>query len=128
VNEGPAVLVRNGRVFIRYSASATDSNYCVGLLTASEDDDLLDPASWTKSPRPVFATWTVTGQYGPGHNSFTTTPDGATDIMVYHARNYRQIEGEALRDPNRHTRAQVLRWHADGKPDFGVPVADGARE
>jgi GH43 family beta-xylosidase len=125
VNEGPAVLIRNGRVFITYSASATDSNYCIGLLTADEDADLLDPDSWTKSPRPVFATWTVTGQYGPGHNSFTTTPDGKTDIMVYHARNYGRIEGEALRDPNRHTRAQVLEWNPDGTLNFGVPVPDG---
>ena len=27
VNEGPAVIVRNGRVFMTYSASATDANY-----------------------------------------------------------------------------------------------------
>jgi GH43 family beta-xylosidase len=125
VNEGPAVLIRNGRVFITYSASATDSNYCMGLLTANEDADLLDPRSWSKSPRPVFATWKVNDQYGPGHNSFTTTPDGTTDIMIYHARNYRHIEGEALRDPNRHTRAQVLEWNPDGSPNFGVPVPDG---
>jgi GH43 family beta-xylosidase len=125
VNEGPAVLIRNGRVFLTYSASATDANYCMGLLTADEGADLLDRASWTKSPRPVFATWTVAGQYGPGHNSFTTTPDGATDILIYHARNYGRIEGEALRDPNRHTRAQVLCWNADGTPNFGTPVPDG---
>jgi GH43 family beta-xylosidase len=125
VNEGPAVLIRNGRVFITYSASATDSNYCMGLLTADENSDLLDPGSWSKSPRPVFATWSVTGQYGPGHNSFTTIPDGQADIMVYHARNYRRIEGEALRDPNRHTRAQLLNWNPDGTPDFSVPVPDG---
>lgn len=125
VNEGPAILLRNGRVFLTYSASATDANYCIGLLTADEDADLLDPASWTKSARPVLATWTVHGQYGPGHNSFTTTPDGATDLLIYHARNYGRIEGEALRDPNRHTRAQVLHWNSDGTPDFGLPVPDG---
>jgi hypothetical protein len=125
VNEGPAVLIRNGRVFITYSASATDFNYCLGLLTAKDDADLLDPKSWTKSQRPVFATWTVNGVYGPGHNSFTTTPDGKTDIFVYHARQYRDIKGDPLNDPNRHTRAQVLRYNADGTPDFNVPVADG---
>jgi GH43 family beta-xylosidase len=125
VNEGPAVLIRNGRVFITYSASATDSNYCMGLLTADADADLLDPHSWSKSSRPVFATWTVNGQYGPGHNSFTTTRDGATDLLIYHARNYGRIEGEALRDPNRHTRAQPFHWNPDGTPNFGVPVPDG---
>ncbi|KAF4323925.1 hypothetical protein G195_001880 [Phytophthora kernoviae 00238/432] len=56
VNEGAAVLHRNGRIFVGYSASATDYNYCMGLLTADEDADLLDPASWVKSPKPVFQT------------------------------------------------------------------------
>ena len=54
VNEGPAVLIRNGRVFMTFSASAIDANYCMGLLTASADADLLDPASWKKSAEPVF--------------------------------------------------------------------------
>jgi len=125
VNEGPAVLIRHGRIFMTYSASATNEYYSVGLLTADENANLLDPASWRKSPRPVFATWSVNGVFGPGHNSFTTTPDGGTDIMVYHARSYREIEGHELDNPDRHTRAQPIRWRADGMPDFGVPVPDG---
>jgi GH43 family beta-xylosidase len=125
VNEGPAVLVRNGRVFMTYSASATDANYCLGLLAADEDADLLDPKSWTKSQSPVFATNDATGQFGPGHNSFTTSLDGKTDINVYHARNYREIVGDPLKNHDRHTRAQIVRWRADGTPDFGVPVPDG---
>ena len=48
VNEGPAVVKKNGKIFISYSASATDSNYCMGLLTASDTNDLLDPNSWTQ--------------------------------------------------------------------------------
>ncbi len=124
VNEGPAFLVRNGRIFMTFSASATNSNYCVGLLTADENADLLDPASWTKSPEPVFKTSERTGIYGPGHNSYTTTPDGNTDIFVFHGREYRDIVGHELDDPNRHTRAEVLRWKADGTPDFGEPQAD----
>jgi GH43 family beta-xylosidase len=124
VNEGPAVLIRNGRVFMTYSASATDANYAMGLLTASADADLLDVRSWSKSPEPVFRSNDETGQYGPGHNSFTVGRYGQ-DVMIYHARSYREIEGEPLRDPNRHTRAQNLRWNPDGTPDFGVPVPDG---
>ena len=124
VNEGPAILKRNGRIFLSYSASGTDANYCMGLLTASEESNLLDPASWSKSPQPVFQTSREHGQYGPGHNCFTTTADGQDDVLVYHARNYEKIEGDPLNDPNRHTRAQILRWNADGTPDFGVPVAD----
>lgn len=127
VNEGPAVLKRNGKIFISYSGSATDHHYCMGLLSASEDSDLLDPNSWTKSPVPVFQSNEETGQYGPGHNSFTTSPDGSLDIIVYHARNYKEIEGDPLYDPNRHTRAQVFGWNDDGTPNFGVPVPDTVR-
>jgi GH43 family beta-xylosidase len=124
VNEGPAVLIRNGRVFMTFSASAIDANYCVGLLTAAADADLLDPKSWAKSAEPVFRSSESAGIYGPGHNSFTTTPDRKIDIFVYHAREYRDILGSELADPNRHTRAQVLRWKADGTPDFGTPQPD----
>ena len=124
VNEGPAVLVRNGRVFMTFSASAIDANYCLGLLTASADADLLDPKSWRKSTEPVFRSSESAGLWGPGHNSFTTTPDGKTDILVYHAREYREILGSELADPNRHTRAQVLHWKPDGTPDFGAPQPD----
>lgn len=125
VNEGPAVLRKNGRVFISYSASATDFNYCMGLLIADENSDLLDPASWRKSLRPVFQTSEENGQYGPGHNSFTVSEDGRENVLIYHARNYKRIEGDPLYDPNRHTRAQRLGWKPDGTPDFGVPVVDG---
>jgi GH43 family beta-xylosidase len=126
VNEAPAVLVRNGRVFIAYSASATDHNYCMGLLTARENADLLDATSWTKSPQPVFCTNEANSQFGPGHCSFTVAEDGKTDLLVYHARPYRDVKPDPLRDPNRHTRVQVLRWREDGTPDFGVPLADDA--
>ena len=34
VNEGPSVLERNGHIFLTYSASATDENYCLGMLVA----------------------------------------------------------------------------------------------
>ncbi|UCF14625.1 MAG: glycoside hydrolase family 43 protein, partial [Phycisphaerales bacterium] len=79
VNEGPAVIIRNGRVFISYSASATDHNYCMGLLTASESSNLLDPKSWNKAHMPVFKSSADHGQYGPGHNSFTVGDGGKTD-------------------------------------------------
>jgi GH43 family beta-xylosidase len=119
VNEGPAVLIRNGRIFITYSASATDANYCMGMLSASESADLLHPGSWSKSATPVFQSDPAAGVYGPGHNSFTM--DGDRDVLVYHARSYRDIAGDPLYDPNRDTRAQVLGWNTDGTPRFGTP-------
>jgi GH43 family beta-xylosidase len=125
VNEGPAVLVRNGRVFLTFSASATDARYCMGLLTASAGADLLDRASWVKTPDPIFVTDAETIRFGPGHNSFTVAEDGVTDVLVYHARDYRDITGDPLYDPNRHTRVQRLYWHPDGTPLFGVPVGAG---
>ena len=76
VNEGPAVIKKNGKIFISYSASATDYNYCMGLLTAEDTSDLLNPLSWSKSNIPVFRTNYENGQYGPGHNSFTISEDG----------------------------------------------------
>jgi GH43 family beta-xylosidase len=125
VNEAPSVLIKNGRVWMTYSASATDANYCLGLLQAREDADLLDAKAWTKSPLPVLASYAPASQFGTGHNSFTTTPDGKIDILVYHARNYEKINGDPLGNPDRATRAQFLRWRADGAPWFDAPVADG---
>ena len=124
VNEAPAVLIRNGKVFVTFSASATDANYAIGLLWAEENADLLDTTSWHKLPEPVFYTNEALQRFGPGHNSFTVAEDGKTDIMIYHARDYKAISGEPLYDPNRHTRARVLRWTEDGMPDFGQELDD----
>lgn len=124
VNEGPAVLIRNGKVFVAFSASATDANYCIGLLWADENADLLDPTSWNKLPEPVFYTNEAVKRFGPGHNSFTVAEDGKTVVMIYHARDYKDINGEPLYDPNRHTRARVINWTKDGMPDFGQDLDD----
>ena len=123
VNEGPAVLFHGDRLFISYSASATDENYCLGLLWIDINADPLVAANWHKSPQPVFRTSYENRQYGPGHNSFTQTADGE-DVLVYHARNYTEIEGDPLYDPNRHTRLKLIRWQENGMPDFGIPPAD----
>ncbi|MDX6916628.1 family 43 glycosylhydrolase [Pectobacterium carotovorum] len=123
VNEGPAVIKHGERLFITYSASATDENYCIGLLWANADDNLLNPTSWHKSQQPVFTTHRANRQFGPGHNSFTQTETGE-DVLVYHARNYTEIEGDPLYDPNRHTRIKTFTWDRDGMPVFGEPPAD----
>jgi GH43 family beta-xylosidase len=125
VNEGAAVIKRNGKIFMVYSAAKTDANYCMGMLTASDTANLLSPSSWTKSATPVFQSSATNSQYGPGHCSLTVSPDGGDDILVYHARNYKDISGDPLNDPNRATRVQQFTWNADGTPNFGIPVADG---
>ncbi|WP_461218005.1 glycoside hydrolase family 43 protein [Lapidilactobacillus salsurivasis] len=123
VNEGPAVLISHGRVFITYSASATDENYAVGLLWADEHSDLLDSYSWHKLEHPVFKSSSKNHLFGPGHNSFTKTPDGQQDVIVYHARPYDNagIEGDPLDNPDRHAYAQTFTWDAQGFPVFGEP-------
>jgi GH43 family beta-xylosidase len=125
VNEGAATLKRNGKIFIVYSAAKTDASYCMGMLTASDTSNLLSPSSWSKSSTPVFQSSSANSQYGPGHCSFTVSPDGSDEILVYHARNYRDISGDPLNDPNRHTRIQQFTWNSNGTPNFGVPVKDG---
>lgn len=124
VNEGPAVLIKNGKVFITYSGSATGVDYCMGLLIANEGDDLLNPASWIKCQKPVFQSCSENGQYGPGHNSFTESEDGRDTILVYHARNYTELVGDPLYEPNRHARAQKIDFNEEGFPIFGVPYPD----
>jgi GH43 family beta-xylosidase len=123
VNEGPSAIARNGKVFITYSAAGTGAEYCVGLLSADEDADLLDAASWTKHPEPVFATSAEAGIFGPGHNAFTVDEHGR-DLLVFHARAYAEIEGDPLDNPDRHCRVQPFGWHADGTPDFGRPLPE----
>ncbi|MDG0856898.1 family 43 glycosylhydrolase [Roseateles puraquae] len=126
VNEAPAVLIHGGRVFMSYSAAGTGAEYCLGLLWADADADVMNPASWRKSPGPVFASSAEHGIYGPGHNSFLVEPDG-TVLNVYHARNYRDISGDPLKDTGRATRVQPVRFTADGMPDFGLPRPETAR-
>ncbi|WP_225743852.1 family 43 glycosylhydrolase [Marinilactibacillus sp. Marseille-P9653] len=121
VNEGPAVLKRNGKIFITYSASATDENYVMGLISADEDSDLLDGYSWKKSENPVFKSSEENSLYGPGHNSFTKSEDDQEDILIYHARPEKNKEGDPLDNPNRHANAQKFNWDESGFPDFGVP-------
>ncbi|MBO5278728.1 MAG: family 43 glycosylhydrolase [Lachnospiraceae bacterium] len=116
VNEGPAVLKHDGRIFLTYSASATGACYAMGMLSAREGADLLDPAEWRKERCPVLSTDEEKGIYGPGHNSFVKAEDGR-DVCVYHARTYEEIEGDPLHDPNRHAMLLEVTWR-DGRPVF----------
>jgi GH43 family beta-xylosidase len=123
VNEGPYAIVRNGKVFITYSASGTGAEYCMGLLTADAEADLLDPGAWTKHPVPVFTTSEANGIFGTGHNAFTVDENG-NDLLVFHARAYEEIVGDPLDNPDRHCRVQPFGWNEDGTPDFGVPLPE----
>lgn len=119
VNEGPAVLKHKGKIYVTFSASGTGPEYCVGLLEADINADLLLPASWKKYSTPLLTSRDLFGEYGPGHNSFTKDADG-TDLFVYHARSQRCFDRECgysqndpLFDPCRHARIRKIAW--DGK-------------
>lgn len=119
VNEGASVLKHNGKIFLTYSASATDSTYCMGMLVADEKDDLTNVRSWKKIESPVLVTDSEKGIYGPGHNSFTKSRDGKEDYLIYHARPYAEVDlAFALYDPNRHTWVKRIHYNENGYPIF----------
>ncbi len=117
VNEGPAVVKHNGKIYLTYSASDTGVNYCMGMLTIDEKADMLDPKAWTKKRYPVLATEEEKGIYGPGHNSFTVDDDG-DHVIVFHARTEKEIIGDPLYNPNRHAMLRNIIWGLDGEPKF----------
>lgn len=118
INEGPVILKRNGKVFLVYSASTTWSeDYALGMLTMDEASDPMDPSSWAKSMVPVFRKNVENGVFATGHNSFTVSPDGTEDWIVYHALSAPN-EDTSLRS----TRVQKFSWRSDGTPDFGIPI------
>jgi len=122
VNEGPAVLLHGDKIIVTYSASDTGWRYCMGMVWAYIDSDLLDPKSWHKSAEPVFKTNSESKMFGPGHNSFTTV--NGEDVLIYHCRSYMDIDGDPLYDPNRHARAQRFTYDENGLPVFGEPEGE----
>ena len=116
VIEGPAVIKRDGKIFMTYSASETGVAYCMGMMTADENADLLDPLSWRKERYPVLCSDEAAGIYGPGHNCFTVDEEGNT-ILVYHARTETEIVGNPLYNPNRHAMLMKVEWK-EGRPVF----------
>lgn len=119
VNEGPQILRNKDKLFLIYSASGCWTDYyALGMLTADASIDLMDSASWKKSPQPVFKKSPEHGVYAPGHNSFFTSPDGTEDWILYHANDKPNQGCGSYRSP----RAQRFTWNEDGTPNFGVPL------
>lgn len=120
IEEGPEALQHDGKLFLVYSASGSwTDDYCLGLLRLTGNDPL-DPRSWTKSPKPVLAG--STDVISPGHASFTTSPDGTQDWIVYHSARYAGAGWDRVIDTQRFT------WRADGSPDFGTPIGAGTQQ
>ncbi len=118
VNEGPTVLKHGDKIFVTYSASSTGVDYCLGMLSACVNSDLLDPLSWKKERYPVLKTDFDKGILGPGHNTFFEDENG--NIMTsYHARQYDEIKGDPLYDPNRHCYIMKVDFENE-KPVFKI--------
>lgn len=120
VDEGPSVLIANEKVYVTFSASGTGSEYCMGLLYADVNSNLMDKSSWTKVSTPLLTTEDLDGESGPGHNSFTVDENG-NPILVYHARPASHDEGKcgsynanSLVDPCRHARIKYVHFTNDG--------------
>ena len=117
VNEGPAVLKHHGKVYVTFSASATGACYCMGMLTADLNSDLLDPLSWRKSRWPVLQTDETLKVYGPGHNCFVRG-DENEHLTLLHFRSYEKITGDPLNDHNRHAHVMKVTFDENDAPDF----------
>ena len=118
LEEGPEFLEHDGQVFIIYSTRESWlPAYKLGQLRLKAPlTDPMNPDSIVKSG-PVF---TGTPQVlGVGHASFTTSPDGSEAWIMYHSKRAETPGWD------RDLRAQAFGWHADGSPDFGMPVPAG---
>jgi GH43 family beta-xylosidase len=118
LQEGPEFLPHAGQIFIIYSTRESWlKEYRLGQLRlTSAGADPMNPLDWEKRG-PVF---TGTDQvYGVGHASFTTSPDGTEDWIVYHSKV------STAPGWDRDIRIQRFGWNADGSPNFGVPIPAG---
>lgn len=131
IEEASAVLIHDDKIFIAYAGCTVDMHYCVCLLYADADVDLLNPDSWKKYPYPVLSTTDLTttvekgsykGIFGPGHNFFTVDESG-NPVIIYHARDwddtYPGATGDnkyGLVDPGRHAYAASVHFGKDGFP------------
>lgn len=118
--EGPQVVKHDGRIFIFYSTRESwTKEYRIGQLQLVDSTrSPLDKANWIKKG-PVFRG--TDSVFGPGHASYTTSPDGKESWILYHAKKSDK-PGWA-----RDIRLQPFTWSAAGQPEFGDPVNTGLR-
>lgn len=108
INEAPQVIQKKDTINLFYSASGSwTDDYCLGLLTADINADLLNPDSWKKEVKPVFSS--DNGIYGPGHNGFASSKDTSEDYIIYHAARW---QGSGW---NRSIRFQKIDFDNSGK-------------
>lgn len=118
LNEGPEPLYHGNDFFIVYSCRESWlKDYRLGLLKLkSLDSDPLDPKNWTKHGPMFTGTDDI---YGVGHSSYTKSPDGKEDWIIYHSKISDKPGWE------RDVRLQKFTWDKDGLPVFGKPIKPG---
>ncbi|WDG17286.1 family 43 glycosylhydrolase [Microbacterium sp. Clip185] len=139
VVEAPYMLQHGDRIYVTYSGGTVDKYYSLGLLTASADAALTDPASWTQTAFPILDTndtyqgrlsadeSTATRETaGTGHNALIADANGNL-LLAYHARPYPDPHtvtdpagAGGLFDPDRNTWFQSVNVRADGRLDLSL--------
>jgi GH43 family beta-xylosidase len=102
--EGPAVQVHDGRYYCFYSGGAWErENYGVSYVVADH------PLGPFRRPEPSHAALLMSTRagrvIGPGHNSFTRSPDDSETWIVYHAWDLARTARRMCIDK--------LEWHGD---------------
>jgi uncharacterized repeat protein (TIGR02543 family) len=121
INEGAAVVERNGKVYFGYSVSSfMNDNYGVGISTATSDDILLEESSWTKNPEPAMVKSPENSSFGPGSPLFVKSEDGSEDWLIYHGG---PVGGQT--GSNRWVRSQRINWNDDDSINLGIPSNPG---
>lgn len=119
INEGPQILKnKDEEIFIIYSASESWlPAYNLGQLRLKgHDADPMNAKNWIKEG-PVFQGSDQV--YGVGHASYTTSPDGEENWIVYHTKVRPEPGWERV------IHMQPFTWHEDGSPYFGTPLQPG---
>ncbi|KAF2162624.1 glycoside hydrolase family 43 protein [Zasmidium cellare ATCC 36951] len=118
LNEGPYALYHEGNTWLSFSAGTCDSpTYSLGLLKYNGGDPM-EIGSWSKTG-PVFSS--ANGNYGTGHNSFFTSPDGSETWNVWHS----VTNSSGGCGSSRSASSLIVKWNDDGSPNLGEAPALG---
>lgn len=118
VNEGAVIIKNQDKVHLVYSASACwVDGYSLGVLTTTNNKDVLVKDNWHKSTEPIFRSSATNGVFGPGHNFFVKTKDGKEDWIIFHGNNY---PGQGC--GHRPSRLQKVNFDETGNLILGEPL------
>jgi GH43 family beta-xylosidase len=121
INEGAAVVERNGKIYFAYSASSfMNDNYAVGVSVADAASDIMNAGSWQKYPEPAMKRSDENSSYGPGSPLFLKSEDGSEDWILYHG-----IPTHGQGGGNRGIRAQRIHWDDNDFINLGIPSNPG---